>query len=725
MSFSTLKKTTLCLALAALWGYTAASLWGKIYQISLLSITGAAYLLLFSVLFGFLLWNFINSQPTRTRDLGILAALTLVFTGMVFFLIRPVIISAYHKQTLFYTLIFSLTAGILFWVAVGTVIRRKPATSPAWIRFLVGGLLFLAIFQLAYLKIDPHDYLYRDDGIITLSHAKNLVEYGSIGVNPAGERVEGFSTPAQFIIFLAAYLIGRVDYTVYSNVQTLVCTFLLGGIFLLFFEDLFQGLLVGLLAAAALAFDPSFIEWHASGMENPLVHVLFLAALLVLWQMLARGRIHYGWTLLIFFAAIARIESVYYIFPLLALFAIFWRQRKHNWQGLAFAGIVAAIWIAFMAGRWTYFGHIFPNTADAQGISPFSRLLSLLQNPSAVEWTAVASIFKMHFGLILPIGLVLIWLDKNWKQRLFLYCSIAMFVLLGLINPLVFSQSRIDPTRTTTFIALMTALLVGIGITSACRIPLAKYAAGVCLVIALPILASGYHKPYYLGWSPDGFLAVRAQVLQFARSNDLPRPTLANPDLGVISWHKDFNVIDMAFLGNPVTAGLRMDQPSMANYFINYAAPDVIELHEAMFCEYGFIYQNPKFSEMYTPLDPSPTSDTKNCNHMPGGIYIRKDILKGSPSAERRFIDIMQQNPSLEAVQAELALCSQSGSPTGCAYVTRTVYRFLPEIRAKGLFPQVQAAFSQSPSAEYDRAILNAANDGRWSEKVIQYLKTH
>ncbi len=46
---------------------------------------------------------------------------------------------------------------------------------------LIGGLVFISIFYISYLGIDSDLYQARDDGVITMSHAKNWVEHGFIG----------------------------------------------------------------------------------------------------------------------------------------------------------------------------------------------------------------------------------------------------------------------------------------------------------------------------------------------------------------------------------------------------------------------------------------------------------------------------------------------------------------------------------------------------------------
>ena len=63
----------------------------------------------------------------------------------------------------------------------------------------------------------------------------------------------------------------------------------------------------------------------------------------------------------------------------------------------------------------------------------------------------------------------------------------------------------------------------------------------------------------------------------------------------------------------------------------------------------------------------------------------RKDIKINSHSRERLLIEALQNEISLDAVKKEIDHCvKENTSTTSCLYVTRTVYRFLPEFVKKG-----------------------------------------
>jgi hypothetical protein len=209
---------------------------------------------------------------------------------------------------------------------------------PTWLYALVGGVIFSAIFYIAYGLIPADLYHHRDDGLITLSHAKNWVDFGFIGVNPSGERVEGYSAPAQFFLFALAYLLGGVSYASFMDWQTILGTFLLGMIFVAYFvRQPYFALGAALLSAIGLCLCTSFLEWHASGMENPITHVLFAGAVYLLYRFALERKIEFAWVLIFVLASLSRLDGIYHIFPILLCFALYWYFVEKKWQGFYFS----------------------------------------------------------------------------------------------------------------------------------------------------------------------------------------------------------------------------------------------------------------------------------------------------------------------------------------------------------------------------------------------------
>ena len=228
-----------------------------------------------------------------------------------------------------------------------TMIDAAERRLPSWGYLAAcGGIFLLVFYGIGYAGIPADYYHARDDGVITMSHARNLVEFGFVGVGPSGERVEGYSAPVQMFVVALAYLLTGAHYSAYADGQTLVCTFLLGLVAGAFF---LRRKLLGMAASAALAlalcYQTPFLLWHASGMENAITHVLFAATVYCLFRFAEKGRINYLAVPLVFLASISRVESIFHIFPLLAVFSAYWlvAHRAHAGGGSIHCRRVGAV----------------------------------------------------------------------------------------------------------------------------------------------------------------------------------------------------------------------------------------------------------------------------------------------------------------------------------------------------------------------------------------------
>ncbi len=438
----------------------------------------------------------------------------------------------------------------------------SPLTSILKIPFLLpllGGSIFVVVFHFAYSGLDDDFYRTRDDGIITMSHARNLVEYGFIGVNPSGGRVEGYSAPAQFFLFAAAYAVTGTGYAAYAAIQTVAATFLLGALFILFFKER-KAAAVILTAAAALflAYLRPFLEWHGSGMENAVTHVLFLAAVLILVSLVRMERIVYPLAIPVFLASISRIESIYHIGPLLVIFSVFWLLAFRDWRGVRFSCVVLGLWGLFQLWRYLYFGELLPNTAHAQSISVIDNLRSWLR-PDAEHMRRAGDILAFHGGSVLLPSLAAALMLARRRQTVLLLLLIGSLTLTAAFSESVFGVARLDPARLTTHLAVFAA--VGAAVLFYCLGNGRRALWAASAVAAAAVFGMDVTAPYYLCCSGN---SAAAEFARIAEAEALPRPTVAFPDLGEASWRKQFNIVDLGRLGSPImakTTGPRRAQP--------------------------------------------------------------------------------------------------------------------------------------------------------------------
>jgi hypothetical protein len=251
------------------------------------------------------------------------------------------------------------------------------------------------------------------------------------------------------------------------------------------------------------------------------------------------------------------------------------------------------------------------------------------------------------------------------------------------------------------------------------------YVMPVVLLVTFVIHYYAGLMPYNVCCSARGFDATRRQFEQLAQREDIARATVANPDLGVMSWYKQFNIVDLGYLGSAVTARLAGEPAAMRTYVLDYAAPDLLESHGWWSCRHVAFLAGPAFRERYVFVDGSARTPTISCQggEAAQGLWIRRDVMRGARSPERLLMDDLARAPSVERVERELAACrSRGGVATACAYVARSVYRVLPEFRARGLAPALERIFESSPSREFDLFLVRGASDARAYRALLDRL---
>lgn len=559
-----------------------------------------------------------------------------------------------------------------------------------------------------------------------MSHARNLVDYGFIGINPSGGRVEGYSAPAQLFLYAAAYATTGVGYAAYAEMQTIVAAFSLGALLILFFErKILAFALVGL-AAIFLVYLRPFLLWHGSGMENAVTHVLFLAAVLILFSLVQRERINYYLVIPVFLASISRTESIYHIGPLLVLFGGFYLVAFRDWRGCAFSLLVLGLWALFQLWRYLYFGDLSPNTAYAQKISVSNNLRPWLM----LDWEHVRQavihgrdILNFHGGNVLLMALPSLLVLSRRKETVLLVLLLGSLALTAVFHESIFGADRMDPPRKTTHLAVVSALGAIALFYHLLRRQRMRWIAPVLALTGMIVFTMNMVNSYPIGWTAKISEHRKTKFLRILEPELLPRPMVSNPDLGAISWHKQFNVIDLGQIGSPLMT--KLPSSSRADYFLYYATPDILYIHGAWTCRYRTeILNNPRFGEIYQPLEVESDPYTRaNCQAALSGIYIRSDILRSSDSAERQLINSMKTALSVKRLREELEHCqSLTSGLSDCVYVARTAYRFLPEFRAQGKIDALEEIFAVSRTAAFDRYLINAHRDGSAHRDAIDFI---
>ena len=583
---------------------------------------------------------------------------------------------------------------------------------------VLGGLLFLGFFYLRYPQVFVGvDYPIRDDGAIALSHGKNLVDYGFIGVNPSGPKVEGHSAPLQCLLYAVLYYLFGIGFIAFAKWQTIICTFLLGCVFTSFFiERPVFALLAATGSSYLLTTTYSLVVWHVSGMENAITHVLFLTTVLILFYFAQSQRIRLWLAVIPFLASISRVESMFHLLPILLIFALYWQCIIRRQSGWWFMLIVVGLWSGVQWWRYWYFGDILPNTAYAQGISVKDRLVALFAlNPSVwyESCRALYGILVRNGGwdilFFLPcIGLMCT--KMRWRKEWVLLAVLAgSLIMTALLHPFIFGPARLDWSRTTSHFALFVVLFMGV----CCYVTQVGKALWYALLLFFSLVVMLQYTIHRV--VPilvcDGLSSTAVPTFhRLAQEQSIQRATGANFELGNISWHKFFNVVDLAKLGSPFMAKLPSG-PLMADYLFAFAAPDFMQFYGnwCVACR-----DDKRLRQDYQWML---------------RVWVRKAILKTSQSAERKLLDDLQQHLSLQRIAKEITQCeAQPRTPdhlTACVYIARTVYRFIPEFRQRGEIAALSALFQQSRTRPYDEYLINGYRDATLDRPAIQFIREY
>ena len=426
---------------------------------------------------------------------------------------------------------------------------------------------------------------------------------GFIGVAPSGERIEGFSAPLQFWIAAGLYRIAPYWYEAFFRWQADIGTAGLGALAaaLLFRPfDKRHWVRVALVVVAlplvawTLATSPAFLLWHASGMENVYKVTLLAALLLALDNMLRAGRIAWWPVPVVFLAAITRIDAILPVSLLLVAFVVLWWLRHRNVAAMRFVAVAVLPWIAYMLWRTWYFGQWQPNTAIGQSISVTARLSQLIKAPATTfdehwRWLTSTSRALHAFQLgWLPILVVLARREPTALSRIVLLITGVSAVLLQFT---LFGPSRMDPDRTVTELAFYSALAVPFVMAGIARLEKQTVAFAVAMMTISALVASARELDRReIGWGAADWAAAAFEAL--AREHQLPRPLVSNPDLGGVSWPKQFNIVDSGLLASAIMP--RVERP--AAYLVEVAKPDFIEMHAAWSCRYNALFSNETFA---------------------------------------------------------------------------------------------------------------------------------
>ena len=626
-----------------------------------------------------------------------------------------------------------------------------------------GAVAWLAVGAYLLWHVPAAWWRWRDDGVLPLSHARGLVEFGHPAVSAAGERVEGASAPLQMLLASAFYWMGGSGWQRFMDAQV-VLGFALAGwstawLYRVHAPAARRGVHLGAVLVAALLGLTAWrsVGWFASGMENSLTVGLLLLVMAATTAAITDVECR-GWLAGLAFgvAGISRVE--------LAASVVALRHRPK--VAVRVAGVAGSVWAVVHGWRYLTFGTFLPNSAVVQhkvevdtsalwwlagcGLMVVAALVvwwhpkcriavsvAIVCIAARAWWTAwrgdrYAVLGVDRLVVMSALGSVIV-VAIGWAVgvgRRSVWAVLAATAMVPLAQRLLFGKARLDAERLSTMalplLGTCAALVVLNGADAVARraastgdpdrgrIPRRRaWLGALAVVVAVVGLGASYwssrqDRPQSLCCSIDGYATVLSDARSIAVDRGFAASIVATPDLGKLSFDKQVVIVDLGRLGDALLTQIHRRRPDLVDEYLNqFAVPDLIELHGDWACNvFRRWLATPDFRARYRLLHAEPDGATAGCPH--GGaiqFYVRGD---GAYDAEANLAAALSTSPGTApaAVRAAYRACRSQDDQGDCAAVRRAISRSVPALRAAGTFDAVVDATDISPTPELDRLLL-------------------
>ena len=247
-----------------------------------------------------------------------------------------------------------------------------------------------------------------DDAFITFRTIENFINgYGM--VYNIGQRVQAFTHPLWMLMLTSIYylvlqLFGTPFWGGLYYLSIFLSIVLTMGAVSLLAMMIARGVKPALLSALVLLCSKAFIDYSASGLENPLTNFLLVLFILVNFiEKMADWKRLFLLSMIASLMTLNRFDTLLLVLPLLLYHA--WRS-KLRWRTLLWLGLGFTPFVLWELFSLFYFGFPFPNTAYAKlntGIAQVELnrqgVLYLLNSVNIDPLTLV----MIAFGLVLPV----------------------------------------------------------------------------------------------------------------------------------------------------------------------------------------------------------------------------------------------------------------------------------------------------------------------------------
>lgn len=628
---------------------------------------------------------------------------------------------------------------------------------------MLAAAVWLVAVALRLRGIPSSRWHWRDDAVITLSHARGWIDFGVPSVSASGDRIEGYSSPLQLFLAGVAYRLGGSGWRLLLDVQVILGVAVAGFMAARLIRHAVRTsrgwvIVVAAGLVAVVALRPWVAAgWLVSGMENSLTIPLLLAVMAGMVG-LVRVPSTRGWGLGVAFglAGIVRTEFAILLVPALVavLVMVPAGRRRVAWRVVA---IGVATWLLAYGWRVLTFRTVAPNTAVVQDKTMLSaaRLLPIFIITVALAVVLAAwrrDQLRLIAGVVIgTAAAVLALVAASWDHPVIggipsphVAAAVALLVvaaagwimgagdrvawtvivLVGMVpitQQLLLGGARLDVSRIggQTLMLLATAAGVVLGtVLGRPRRPALTAAVGAGCGLAAVGLWLGWRAPTddptMLCCSIDRYTVTLAVAGQHAADTAMPRAIVAAPDLGKLSFPKSVVIVDLGLLGDPMATQIDRLRPDLVDdYLTAVQIPDVVAIHGSWTCSvYRQWVTSNEFTVRYDLVraDDSGSRST-SCPDGDDFRYYRRRPADPGYEREAALAGALVAAPRTApaAVEAAAAECTAEAviDPWSCQWVRRAIQRAIPELRSAGMRDDtINAYVEASPSGELDKLLL-------------------
>ena len=108
-------------------------------------------------------------------------------------------------------------------------------------------------------------------------------------------------------------------------------------------------------------------------------------------------------------------------------------------------------------------------------------------------------------------------------------------------------------------------------------------------------------------------------------------------------------------MGSPLISYLREDDHLLRTYFFDFVRPDGVEVHGEWVLRYAHLLSDERFQEFYVPVTATREDYMETYGQewpdLYEGIYVRRDLMRGSTDPERALILALREQADLNLVR--------------------------------------------------------------------------